>query len=150
MRFKTWCYKQNTFLYFVAIYRFLNIFWKSSTFPFLILILWAFQVALVVKESLCRCRRLRRSRFNPWVRKIPWRRKWQPTPVFLPGESHRKAWWATVHRVAKSLTWLKQLSMQYPYLVPWKVETNQKKKDEIITFIFMCIFAYIYTHLFFT
>ena len=30
----------------------------------------------------------RRSRFNPWVRKIPWRRKWQPTPVFLPRESH--------------------------------------------------------------
>ena len=25
---------------------------------------------------------------DPWVRKIPWRRKWQPTPVFLPGESH--------------------------------------------------------------
>ena len=25
---------------------------------------------------------------NPWVRKIPWRRKWQPTPVFLPGEYH--------------------------------------------------------------
>ena len=27
-------------------------------------------------------------RFDPWVRKIPWRRKWQPTPVFLPGKSH--------------------------------------------------------------
>ena len=26
--------------------------------------------------------------FDPWVRKIPWRRKWQPTPVFLPGKSH--------------------------------------------------------------
>ena len=26
--------------------------------------------------------------FNPWVGKIPWRREWQPTPVFLPGESH--------------------------------------------------------------
>ena len=26
--------------------------------------------------------------FNPWVRKIPWRRKWHPTPVFLPGKSH--------------------------------------------------------------
>ena len=26
--------------------------------------------------------------FYPWVRKIPWRRKWQVTPVFLPGESH--------------------------------------------------------------
>ena len=29
-----------------------------------------------------------RPGFNPWVRKISWRRKWQPTPVFLPGESH--------------------------------------------------------------
>ena len=26
--------------------------------------------------------------FNPWLRKVPWRRKWQPTPVFLPGEAH--------------------------------------------------------------
>ena len=30
----------------------------------------------------------RRCRFHPWVGKIPWRRKWQPTPVFLPGKSH--------------------------------------------------------------
>ena len=29
-------------------------------------------------------------RFDPWVRKIPWRREWLPTPVFLPGESHGK------------------------------------------------------------
>ena len=35
-------------------------------------------------ESSCQCRR---HRFDPWVRKIPWRRKWQPTPVFLPGKS---------------------------------------------------------------
>ena len=40
------------------------------------------------KESACQCWRRKRNRFNPWVRKIPWRRKWQPTPVFLPGESH--------------------------------------------------------------
>ena len=26
--------------------------------------------------------------FDPWVRKVPWRRKWQPTPVFLPGKPH--------------------------------------------------------------
>ena len=38
----------------------------------------------VVKESTCQCRR---QGFNPWVGKIPWRRKWQPTPVFLPGKS---------------------------------------------------------------
>ena len=31
---------------------------------------------------------MRRPGFDPWVRKIPWRRKWQPTPLFLPGESH--------------------------------------------------------------
>ena len=35
------------------------------------------------KESTFQCRRLE---FHPWVRKIPWRRRWQPTPVFLPGE----------------------------------------------------------------
>ena len=32
----------------------------------------------------------RRSRFNSWVGKISWRREWQPTPVFLPGESHEQ------------------------------------------------------------
>ena len=30
----------------------------------------------------------RRRRFDPWVRKMPWRRAWQPTPEFLPGEAH--------------------------------------------------------------
>ena len=40
------------------------------------------------KESACQCRYHRRPGFNSWVRKIPWRRKWQPTPVFLPGESY--------------------------------------------------------------
>ena len=32
---------------------------------------------------------------------VPWSRKWQPTPVFLPGESHRGAWWATVHGITR-------------------------------------------------
>ena len=36
-------------------------------------------------EPACQCRR---HRFRPWVRKIPWRGAWQPTPIFLPGESH--------------------------------------------------------------
>ena len=39
------------------------------------------------KESTWQCRRRRRHGFDPWVRKIPWRRKWQPTLVFLPGKS---------------------------------------------------------------
>ena len=49
------------------------------------------------------CLQCRRSRFNPWVRNIPWRREWQPTPVFLPGFSmDRGAWQATVQEVTKS------------------------------------------------
>jgi len=40
------------------------------------------------KEPVCQCRRHKRCGFDPWVRKIPWRRVWQPTPIFLPGESH--------------------------------------------------------------
>ena len=36
------------------------------------------------KEPSCQCRRHKRYRFDPWVGKIPWRRAWQPTPVFLP------------------------------------------------------------------
>ena len=38
------------------------------------------------KKPNCQCRR---HKFHPWVRKIPWRREWQPTPVFLAGESPR-------------------------------------------------------------
>ena len=40
------------------------------------------------KEPACQHRRHKRCRFSPWVGKIPWRRKWQPSLVFLPGKSH--------------------------------------------------------------
>ena len=40
------------------------------------------------KEPACQYRRCKRRGFDPWVGKIPWKRTWQPTPVFLPGESH--------------------------------------------------------------
>ena len=39
------------------------------------------------KEPTCQCRRRKRCSFHPWVRKVPRRRAWQPTPVLLPGES---------------------------------------------------------------
>ena len=42
------------------------------------------------KESACQCRRHRRCNLDLWVGKIPWKKKWQPTPVFLPGESLRQ------------------------------------------------------------
>ena len=46
------------------------------------------------KEPKYHCRRHKRWGFDPWVRKIPWRRAWQPSPVFLPGEYNRQ--WSLV------------------------------------------------------
>ena len=64
------------------------------------------------KEPACQCSRCKRWGFDPCVRKIPWRRTWEPTPVFMPEESHGKRNLAvTVHRVAKSRIQLKRLSM---------------------------------------
>ena len=40
----------------------------------------------VVKKSTCQCRRYNRCGFDPWIRKIPWSRKWQHAPVLLPGK----------------------------------------------------------------
>ena len=57
------------------------------------------------KESACQCRR---PRFDPWVGKIPWRREWQPTPVFLPGESHGQgslAGYSPWGRKESDMTW---------------------------------------------
>ena len=49
-----------------------------------ILHFWASQVALVIKNAGASKKR----GFSTWVRKIPWRRTWQPTPVFLPGNPY--------------------------------------------------------------
>ena len=69
--------------------------------------------ALVIKNPPANAGNTRCG-FNPWVEKIPWRRAWQPTPVFLPEESHglRSLAGYIVHRVTKSWTRLKQLSRQ--------------------------------------
>ena len=52
------------------------------------------------------CLQYGKPEFNPWVGKIPWRREWLPTPVFLPEEFFmgREAWQATVDRMAISWT----------------------------------------------
>ena len=61
------------------------------------------------KEPACQLRRCRRRGFNSWVGKLPWRRAWQPTPVFLPGESHGQRSLVTVHWVSENRTQLKRL-----------------------------------------
>ena len=57
------------------------------------------------KESTWQFRRQKRSWFDPWVGKNPWKRKWQPTPVFFPEKSHiQGSLAAIVHGVAKYQT----------------------------------------------
>ena len=68
-----------------------------TTWPF------GFPRWLSVKESVYQYRSRRRHQFNPWVGKIPWRRKRQPTPVFLPRKPQgQRKLVATVARVTKS------------------------------------------------
>ena len=63
------------------------------------------------KEPACQCRRRTGCGFHPWVGKIPWRRAWQPTPVFLPGGSNGQGSLEGFSpKVAQSQTWLKRLS----------------------------------------
>ena len=60
-------------------------------YPFLQLntyVILCFPVGASGKEPTCQFRRHKKHEFNPWLRKIPWRKVWQPTLVFLPGESH--------------------------------------------------------------
>ena len=74
------------------------------------------------KESACHCRR---CKFNPFVRKIPWRWKYQPIPVFLPGKSHgQRSLEGCSPCVAKSWTRLcswahMQVILTYIKLEPW-------------------------------
>ena len=81
-----------------------------ATIIFISFVTWLLELPrwLSGEESACRCRR---HGFNPWVRKIPWRGKWQPTPVCLLGNPlDRGAWQATVHGVTKESDMTKQLN----------------------------------------
>ena len=49
---------------------------------------WGFPGGTSSKKPACQCTRCKRRGFSPWVRRIPWRRAWQPAPIFLPGECH--------------------------------------------------------------
>ena len=64
------------------------------------------------EEAICQrgsCKR--REFYHPWVGKIPWRKAWQPTPIFyLENPMDRGPWWATVHTVTKSQIQMKRLS----------------------------------------
>ena len=85
------------------------------------------------KESTCQCRRQKRCRFDPWVRRIPRRRAWQTTPVFSPIKSHEQRTPAGC-RVTKSQTWLSgwehkhELKLDRKSLYNFKNKCKKKKK----------------------
>ena len=104
------------------------------------------------KDSACQCRRQKRLGFNPWVRKIPWRRKWQPTPVFLPGNNvDSRAWQATVHGVTKSrihacMHYMYQILSALPY--PWNIgATSSLLRGEHTVFSCPCPLLIGYRHI---
>ena len=70
-------------------------------------------------------RSLKRLRFNPWIRKIPWKRKWQPTPVFFPGESYGQR---RLSMGSQSHTWMNSLSThEHHNKIPWTGWVKQQK-----------------------
>ena len=107
------------------------------------------------KEPACQYRRLKRHGFSPWVRKIPWRRVWQPTPVFLPGESHGQRslvgyslkltkWWTrlkglSTHAASVCCHWLALCWLpgewQGPLLPPRKLTAQQSSQSSTIVAI---------------
>jgi len=100
---------------------------------------------LVGKELACQCRRHKRRRFNPWIGKIPWRRKWQPTPVFLPGESHGQRNLAVYspwgHKALDTTEVAEHMSMSLgPRDATWFSHTCQKAQPWHLTrrFAFPC------------
>ena len=62
--------------------------WVTSLSLSLFLYSKGFPSVARYKDPTCQCRRHWRGRFDPWIGKIPWRRAWQTTAGFLPGESH--------------------------------------------------------------
>ena len=62
----------------------------SPTFLSMLTFFQGFPTGTSGKEPTCQCRRHKRFEFDPWILKISWRRAWQLTPVFLPGDSHRQ------------------------------------------------------------
>ena len=74
---------------------------------FYFFLVWASLVAQMVKI----CLQCRRPGFNAWVGKIPWRRKWLPTPVFWPGEFHGQRSLAALQSMGSQLDMTEWLSL---------------------------------------
>ena len=90
------------------------------------------------KLSAYQCRRCKRWRFGPWVRKTLRSRKWQPNPVFLPGKLHgQKSLAAYRHRVTKSQTQLSNWAHTVYGWIAWKIIFLNLSNDLIDSHLFV-------------
>ena len=82
---------------------------------------------------------LKRPGFNPWIRKIPWRRKWHPTPVFLPGNPmDRGDWWAPFY-------------LSFSFLLDcncFTVLVSVVQHHESDIGVYVCVYLYIYIYIY--
>ena len=90
-----------------------------------------FQGGSNAKEPACQCRRHKRCRFNPWVGKIPWKRAWQATPVFLlDNPMDQGAWSATLCGVTELVT-TEVTEHRYANLLKTKTPENLENCAEL-------------------
>ena len=116
---------------------------------------WGFPDGASGKESTCQCRRWKRHRFNLCVVKIPWRRAWPTTLVFLCGESHWQiSWQAIVHRVTKSQTRLSDFTFTFFLYIDLSFKLLSVYLDDTLKLLYfgikelyMCMYIHIYTHI---
>ena len=87
------------------------------------------------------CRRHKRCEFDPWVGKIPWRRTWQPTPVFLPGESHGQSRLVGYGPQGCKEKRLKRLSTAQHMCY------NFSGTDQILTYFYLTNIVHVFIHL---
>ena len=97
------------------------------------------------KEPACQCKRCKRHGFDPWVRKIPWRRAWQPTPVFLAGESHEQRSLVGYSPWGHRETRLEQLGMHACMWSHHLEITTQQNGIYLFRFLLFCGILYVYT-----
>ena len=104
------------------------------------------------KELACQCRRHKRHVFKPCIRKIPWRRTWQPTPLFLPGEFHGQrslvgySPWHRKESDTTEKTWhactdiLPTLSTLYSDFFPSQVQWWVLARDDFLSSFLLMLF----------
>jgi len=81
------------------------------------------------EEPTCQGRKPKRGQFDPWVGKIPWRRAWQRTPVFLPGESYGQKSLASCSPWGPKESDTTEVSCQTTLPVSWETCMQVKKQQ---------------------